>query len=62
MLTFNIYSQSQSSIVLETYMETMKLDAAKKNELRDFIRTLYAQNLFLGHKGEVIPHLSRAIF
>ena len=62
MQTFNIYSQSQASIVLETYIETRKLDAAKKNELRDLVRTLYSQGLFLGHKGEVVPHLSRAIF
>jgi len=71
MKTINTYSQEEAFILLDTYLisRTDLGDLSKqkvdykviKKQLSEFLRTLYAQGLFLGHSGEITPHLSRKL-
>jgi len=60
MKEFNIYSQEEGVTVLDTYIKGKGIEAKiAKDALMEFLITLYNQGLFLGHEGEIIPHLSR---
>ena len=62
MKEFNIYSQKEGFKIVDTYINDKGIVAPiVKEDLLEFLRTLYEQGLFLGHKGDIIPNLSREL-
>ncbi|MBA7465197.1 hypothetical protein ES707_00359 [subsurface metagenome] len=62
MKEFHIYSQEEGAKVLFTYIKGKGIEEKiVKDGLMEFLITLYNQGLFLGHEGEIIPHLSRKL-
>jgi len=62
MKEFHIYSHREGFKILDTYVRDKRItEKTITNELTEFLNTLYKQGLFLGHEGEIIPHLSRKL-
>lgn len=62
MKELHIYSKREGFKIVDTYIKDKEIvTKIIKDDLVDFLKTLYEQGLFLGHEGESFPHLSRKI-